>query len=202
MKLVFFLEERSAEEFLRQFVPRVLPLLMPKMADVCETQYIVFQGKSDLDKKLERRLRGWNESDCYFVVLRDRDSADCRVVKKTMTQKCYQANHSDVLVRIACCEMERWFLGDLRAVETAMQMPGIAKRQNNRKFRQPDNLNNAAEELEKLTQDTYQKISGSRSIGKHLCCEPSQNRSRSFQVFVQGLQRLLERMYIKAGNPN
>jgi len=48
-------------------------------------------------------------------------------------------------------------------------------------------LSNAAEELKKLTENSYQKVSGSREIGKHLSIE--NNQSRSFQVFIQGIIR-------------
>jgi len=41
--------------------------------------------------------------------------------------------------------------------------------------------------LEKLTKKKYQKVSGSREIGKHLSIQS--NQSRSFQVFIQGVNK-------------
>ena len=50
-------------------------------------------------------------------------------------------------------------------------------------------ISNAAEQLEKITNGHYQKISGSRAIGPLL--DPDNTRSPSFAAFIQGLRRLL-----------
>jgi len=43
--------------------------------------------------------------------------------------------------------------------------------------------------LEKLTGNAYQKVSGSRAIGPHLDLDA--NTSRSFNVLVAGIRRLI-----------
>ncbi|WP_200344897.1 hypothetical protein [Halochromatium glycolicum] len=53
--LVFFLEEPSAKELLQGILPKVLP-------EPCTTQFVVFEGKQDLEKRLPIRLRAWLES--------------------------------------------------------------------------------------------------------------------------------------------
>ena len=53
--LVFFLEEPSAREMLRGILPKILP------ADI-STQFVVFSGKQDLEKRLPVRLRAWRLS--------------------------------------------------------------------------------------------------------------------------------------------
>ena len=75
MNLAFFLEEPSAREMLKGLLPRILP---PRVA----VQYVVFEGKHDLDKNLVRRLRGWRKPDTTFVVLQDQDAADCKALKR------------------------------------------------------------------------------------------------------------------------
>lgn len=179
--LVFFLEEASAKAMLESFLPGILP-------SGYDVRYIVFEGKSDLDRRLVQRLRGWQKPDCKFVVLRDQDSANCDDVKLILRQKCNEGGHPETLVRIACHELESWYLGDLQAVEKGLGLNSISQHQRRIKFRNPDSLNSPANELEKITKRQYQKISGSREIGKYL--NQIGNTSHSFNVFYQGLCRL------------
>jgi hypothetical protein len=86
--------------------------------------------------------------------------------------------------------MESFFLGDLIAVEQGLGVNKLRERQNSRKFRDPDALANPAVELKKLTCQRYDKLSGSRAIGPHLSIES--NRSRSFNVLVSGIRKLVE----------
>ena len=181
--LVFFIEEPSAKELLLGLLPKLLPEdIVPK--------YIIFEGKSDLDRQLVRKLRGWRTPDTRFVVLRDRDSGDCHEVKRKLSGLCQKANHPETLVRIACPELESWYLGDLRAVEAGLGIQGIAQHKNKSKYRNPDSLGGASAELRKLTRDQYQKISGSRAIAPHM--DPNNNASTSFRVFVKGIRSLTE----------
>ena len=72
--LVFFLEEPSAREMLKGLLPRILP-------DNIRIQYVVFEGKQDLEKRLPIRLRAWQVPNALFVVMRDQDSGDCIGIK-------------------------------------------------------------------------------------------------------------------------
>lgn len=183
-ELVFLLEEASAEAMLQGLLPRLLP-----QPDDIEVRYIVFEGKSDLEKQLVRRLRRYRSPNARFVVLRDQDAGDCHQVKAGLVDKCRQAGRDNALVRIACHELESWYLADLEAVGKALEIPSLPARQNSAKYRAPDNLANAAEELKKLTAHRYQKIGGSRAIGPHL--DLGNGRSRSFAAFISGLRRIL-----------
>lgn len=182
-ELVFFLEEPSAQAMLEGLLPRLLP-------EIKTVRYIVFEGKQDLEKQIQRRLRGYRSPGAKFVVLRDQDSADCRIVKAGLKKKCEDAGRPETLIRIACHELESWYLGDLAAVETALQIRGLGGFQNGAKYRRPDNIANAAEELSKLTKGVYQKILGSRVIGPLLDLENT--RSPSFRVFISGLRTLAQ----------
>jgi hypothetical protein len=179
--LVLFLEEPSAKAMLEGLLPRVLP------ADV-ETRFIVFEGKQDLEKQIERRLTHWQTPHSLFVVLRDQDAGDCREIKQRLTAKCVSAGRDAALVRIACRELESWYLGDLAAVEAAYGQRGLARLALKAKYRQPDLLGSPSAELEKLTRGQYQKVDGSRRLGPMLDLQA--NLSRSFQVFLEGIARL------------
>lgn len=180
--IVFFLEELSAREMLKGLLPRLLP-------EDARIRYLVFRGKQDLEKNLVRRMRGWQLPNSVFVVIRDQDSGNCHAVKQKLAHLCQQAGKKDVLIRVACHELESFYLGDLDAVEKGLGIKGIAARQDHRKYRNPDNLGNPFEEISRLTAGMYQKVAGSRAIGQHL--DPTCNRSRSFTVLVSGIRRLL-----------
>lgn len=181
-ELVFLLEEESAEEMLKGLLPRVLPPgIIPR--------FITFEGKQDLEKQLTKRIRGYRNPRARFIVLRDQDSnPDCRAVKERLVELCTTAGRSDVLVRIACRELESFYLADLAAVERGLGVGGLAHQQDNRKFRNPDYLGSPARELRKLTKGLYQKIGGSRVIAPHLDLDNS--RSSSFRNLVAGIRRV------------
>lgn len=180
-QLVAFLEEPSAGELLKVILPKILP---EGMSFKC----IHFQGKQDLEGNVVKKLRGWRAPDTLFLVMRDRDSEDCIEVKRRLVTLCEKAGRPQTLVRIACGELESFYLGDIAAVATAFNKSIPVRRK--AKFRNPDQLGNAAEELRRLTNGEYQKISGSRIIAPLLKLDGS-NSSRSFNVLVDGIRRLV-----------
>ncbi len=179
--LVFMVEEPSMAEVLKVMLPQMLP-------PAITFQLVPHEGKNDLEKSLPRKLRAWRTPEIQFVVLRDQDSADCFAVKKRLVELCRQAGRADTLVRIVCPHLEAWFIGDLRAVESAFQLKGLARKQRKRKFQDPDALANAEQELRKLV-PAYQKISGARAIAPHISL--AQNLSKSYQNFVLGINKLV-----------
>lgn len=180
-ELVFFLEEPSAAAMLEGLLPKLIP------ADVVP-RYITFEGKQDLERQLVKRLRGYLNPNALFVVMRDQDAhPDCKVTKEKLMKLCRQAGRNAVLVRIACRELESFYLADLRAVEQGLGLSGIAAQQQTRKFRDPDRLPSPKEELRTLTRHRYQPVGGSRAIGP--CLDPENSRSRSFRNLVLGIRR-------------
>ena len=180
MNLVFFLEEPSAREMLKGLIPRVLP-------DGIAFQYLVFEGKQDLEKNIVRRLRGWRAPNSVFIVLRDQDAGDCLVIKQTLAAKCHEAGRPEAIVRIACRELESWYFGDLAAVERGLDIRNLVRYGSRRQYRVPDEIRSPAQELSRITRNAYQKVSGSRDIGPEL--SPDANKSHSFRVFIEGVQR-------------
>lgn len=109
--LVFFLEEESAKRMLEPVVPNLVP-------PGTNVRYIVFQGKQDLEGGLGRKLSNWMMPETAFVVLRDRDSENCVECKRKSQEICRNAGHPETLVRIACGELESFYLGQLDDVAT------------------------------------------------------------------------------------
>jgi hypothetical protein len=180
-ELVFFLEEESAKALLVTLCPRLIPADSP-----IETRFIVFEGKQDLDRQLEQKLRGYLNRQASFIVLRDQDRADCRTVKRALVARCDRAGRPDTVVRIACRELETFYLGDLRAVELGLRIRGLLAKQNKAKFRDPDRLQSPSLELERLSGRQYQKVAGSRAIAPHLNLEMP--GSRSFRHLIQAIR--------------
>lgn len=182
-ELVFLLEEESAKAMLESLLPRMLdPSIVPRM--------IPFEGKSDLEKQMVRRLRGYLNPHARYIVMRDQDAVpDCRVLKQALLAKCDEAGKLGMsLVRIACHELESFYLADLAAVESALGVRGLVRQQGNAKYRAPDYLGSPSHELKALTQKRYQKTSGSREIGKYLDLE--NQRSSSFRNLIFGIRRM------------
>ncbi|MBA3011788.1 MAG: DUF4276 family protein [Desulfobacula sp.] len=181
--IVFFLEEPSAKEMLAGVLPRMLPKNI-------QIRHVVFQGKQDLEKNLKLKLRGWRVPNCSFIIMRDQDSGDCKTIKSKLIKLCEEAGKKEAIVRIACHELESFYLGDLAAVEKGLGLKGIEKRQQNKKFRDPDSIASPSDELLKLTKNIYDKVSGSRAIAPHLGLRS--NGSKSFKVLLSGINSLIE----------
>ncbi|TAL77574.1 MAG: DUF4276 family protein [Burkholderiaceae bacterium] len=183
-ELVFCLEGSSEQAMLEGLLPKLLP------TGGIIFRYIKFEGKQDLEKQLSSKLRGYKNPSARFVVIRDQDShPDCKAVKARLVDLCTQAGKPDTMVRIACTELESFYLADLAAVERGLEITGLTKFQENRKFRSPDHLGSPSKELSTLTKGRYQKVSGSRAISVHLDLENT--RSDSFRNLVAGIRRLV-----------
>lgn len=183
-ELVFFLEEPSAKKLLISLLPRILP-------ESIKCTYHVFEGKQDLDKKVGRLLKNYHDpqKNKKFIILRDKDAADCYEIKRKICQITQLAGKAETLVRIACHELESWYLADLAAVEKAFALKNFQNLQQKAKYRSPDAIANPSQELKKITNNLYQKIAGSHILGQYL--DPENTRSESFKFFISGIQSLL-----------
>lgn len=180
MTLVFLLEEKSMKVFLDTLLPKVLP------PDV-DYFTIPHEGKSDLKKSLPTKLKAWNIPDSKFIVVQDQDSNDCRKLKQELLDLCKEYDR-EVLVRIACHELEAWYWGDLKAVEKAYNKD-LSKVGRKRSYRIPDDIVSPKRELQKLLPE-HQQIEGAKRIAQYIDIE--RNTSVSFHVFVDGVRRMAE----------
>jgi len=178
--VVFLLEEPSAQDFLQGVLPGLLPTGVT-------AHFLVFEGKQDLEKQLLKRLKGWLRPNTRFIIMRDQDSGDCRVIKQRLQALCAAAGRPDAVVRIACRELEAFFVGDWQAIAQAFKKPALASHDGSAKYRDPDRLGSPSHELRRVL-PAYQKREGARKIAPHLV--PERNRSRSFQVLFGSLRGL------------
>lgn len=201
MNLEILVEERSAEQALYVLLPRIVP-------DV-DFEVRVFQGKPDLIKKLPHRLKGYAswiaQADTCLVVFVDRDDDDCRKLKSNMEQIAATAGlvtataapvgrRVDMVNRVAVEELEAWFFGDVPALCAAYpRVSASLGRQ--AKYRDPDAVAGGTwEALERVLQaggyhrGGLAKVAAATEIAQHM--DVDGNRSRSFQVFRDGVRRL------------
>ncbi|MBF0481907.1 MAG: DUF4276 family protein [Desulfovibrionaceae bacterium] len=182
-ELVFLLEEESAQYMLEGLLLKLLP-------SEIVLRFIRFEGKQDMEKQLVRKVRLYRNPQACFIVLRDLDAhPDCIAVKSKLTTLCRDAGRPDALVRLACRELESFYLADLAAVEKGLGLTGLAQNQGKVKFRAPDYLHSPSTELATLTHGCYQKTSGSRAIGQWL--DPENSRSVSFRNLIVGIRRVV-----------
>lgn len=201
MHFEFLLEEETSE--------KVLDNLMPKIITGEHTyRCIRFQGKMDLLKNLATELRGyarWITDDYRIIILLDRDRDDCLMLKNSLnklaadagliTKSSAQTSFYQVLNRIAIEEIEAWFFGDANAMRIAYpKLSGSFETK--ALYRNPDNIKDTWEAMERLLQrggyfkTGLRKSEAASEISQHM--QPLHNRSRSFQVFWEGITSCLQ----------
>ena len=198
MHIEFLVEEPSVEAALENLVPKIVP------PDVTFAIH-AYQGKPDLLGRLPDRLRGyrhWLPENWTIVVLVDADEQDCHLLKGRLEQQVRDAGlltksavlagmPFHVLNRLAVEELEAWFFGDIEAIRAVY--PRVSAHLGRRaRYRDPDAIRGGTwEALEReLERGGYfsgglPKIAVARTISAHM--DPDRNRSRSFQVFREGL---------------
>ena len=182
-RVIFLLEERSMKILLEGLLRR----LFPQIKFVC----IPHEGKKDLEKSIPRKLRAWREPGARFVVVRDNDGGDCHALKDRLAALCNGAGRSDALIRIACQELEAWYLGEPAALAEAFGNERLSQIGSKSRYRDPDSIQHPSWELVKLIPE-FQKISGARRMAS--CLSRGGNSSRSFQVMLEGIEKIQKTM--------
>lgn len=182
--LVILVEGKSEKVLLDTIVPKILP-------EGVSHQCISFEGKSDLMKNVAMKIRAWKKPNSVFLVMRDQDSGDCRAIKNQILEECVKSfrNSRDYLVRIACHELEAFYLGDVEAVKSAGFEISLSKKFK-KGYSNPDAIANAKDELSKITGRNYQEITGTAAIAPFLKLDGS-NNSTSFNMLVSGIAKLV-----------
>jgi hypothetical protein len=203
MHIEFLVEEPSAEAALHNLLPKIV-------GSVATFAIHPYQGKPDLMRKLPIRLKGysyWLPEDWRIVVLVDADDDDCLALKAQLEQIAQDAGlvtksavppgqQFQVVNRLAIEELEAWFFGDVDALKAAY--PRVSPTLDQRaRYRNPDAITGGTwEALERLLQrlnyfrEGLPKITVAREVSRHM--DPARNRSRSFQVFREGLLTIIQ----------
>lgn len=161
----------------------LLPRLFPSLVFQC----VPHEGKQDLAKSVPRKLRAWREPGVRFVVLRDNDGGDCHALKRRLTDLCREGRRPDTLVRIACQELEAWYLGEPDALADAYGNDNLRGIRGRARYRNPDAIVKPSAEVRRLIPQ-FQKTNGARRLAQHLSLQ--RNHSPSFQALIQGIHNL------------
>jgi hypothetical protein len=182
-RIVFLLEERSMQVLLDGLLPRLFPGL--------EFLCVPHEGKHDLEASIPRKLRAWREPGARFFVIRDNDRSDCYTLKSHLLSLCHGNGCADPVVRIACQELEAWYLGDPAALAEAYGDDSLRRLGGKARYRDPDAVSYPSAALEKLVPE-FQKVSGARLLAQRLTREG--NTSRSFRVLMDAVGRVAAEM--------
>ena len=166
---------------MRALLDGLLPRLFPGLPFQC----VPHEGKTDLERSIPRKLRGWREPGVRFAVVRDNDGGDCRALKSNLRVLCQAAHRDDTLIRIVCQELEAWYLGEPDALADAFAREAVRSIGQKARFREPDSVRRPSEAVEQLVPE-FQKVSGARRMAQHLTRE--RNSSTSFRVFMAGVE--------------
>ena len=173
----------------------LLPRLFPALPFLC----VPHDGKTDLEKSIPRKLRAWREPGVRFAVVRDNDGRDCSALKDALRQLCHAGHRDDTLIRIACQELEAWYLGEPDALADAFGREALRTIRRKARFRDPDSVQRPSEAIEQLVPG-FQKVSGARRMARHL--SPQRNTSASFQAFVIGIDTVATALAADETPPN
>lgn len=200
----FLVEEDSMAATLDAFVPSVL-------AGRASYRVITFRGKQKLLQQLPSRFQGYGRrvgrEPLGIVVLIDQDRQDCLALKAQLEKMALSvglftkssptpSGHFHVVNRIVVEELESWFFGDIEAMRVPFPRlsPTLAAQSS---FRNPDTIRGGtAERLHTVLRragyyaDYIPKLEVARLIAPHLV--PERNRSRSFRIFISGVEAALQ----------
>lgn len=198
--LEILVEEPSAQSVLEMLLPKIVPGVEFAIRD--------FAGKERLLTELPLRFRGYAARLAWeklrIVVLIDRDGDDCVQLKNQLERLAVAAaldtlstapDRGTVLNRVVIEELEAWYFGDVPALCSAYpRVPASLDKQ--ARFRDPDSVQGGTWEalgrvLKKhgYHKSGFRKLEAARDIAPHMDVES--NRSRSFQVFRDGIRRLV-----------
>lgn len=178
-------EEPSMEYFLRGLLPRILP---DDYAVDVNCFIRPHEGKSDLKKSIPKKIKAYPRYGypVKVLIIHDQDSNDCVLLKKSLSDLMV-GSQTPTVIRIACRELENWYLGDFDSIESLFPSVKADQLKHKAKYRNPDNLT-GSDEMEKLSKD-FSKTGTARLMGTII--EIPNNNSPSFGQFVSGLSKLI-----------
>jgi hypothetical protein len=180
-------EEPSMKLFLEGFLPRILP----KDYVLDQNCFIrPHEGKSDLKRAIPKKMRAYARwgSPVKVLVLHDQDSNDCMKLKQDLANVINaSAVNIPCMIRIACRELENWYLGDFDALQQVYPEIKASALRNKSKYRNPDQVFGAHEIG--LLSPRFSKTAAARTLGAIINIE--NNNSPSFQQLLNGLSSFL-----------
>ncbi len=160
------------------------------------------RSKQELLKNLESRLKAYSKlrisRDFRIVVIVDEDRQNCMHLKNLLVEAANAAGVQDItLNRIVVEELEAWYFGDVQALKRVYpRLPDSLGEQ--KTYRNPDTISGGTwEALDRLlVKHGYRagllKLEAAAQISSVM--DPWINKSKSFQVFRDGLLRFVGKL--------
>jgi uncharacterized membrane protein YheB (UPF0754 family) len=186
VQLEILTEEPSMENFLREILPKILPFDYELDVNCFIHPH---EGKSSLQKSIPKKVKAYPHypNKVKLLIVHDQVSNNCKKLKKELLKLCSPHESKHVLVRIACKELENWYLGDLQAIQRVYPESKANKLAGKAIYRDPDKVQ-GSRELEKMTKN-FSKSYASREIPKVM--NIMSNTSKSFNHLITGINKIL-----------
>ena len=186
--IVFLVEDYSMRKFLEGILPRL----------GFDEQFVEIKhhrGKEDLISHLDRIIPSLSKRAQQIIVIIDRDKQDCVLLKNKIKEKMAWCS-CEYKIRIACYELEAWFLGDMEAIEKCSPRFKASSFQGKKKYRDVDNIEKPSSVIEKIVPDWKDKYTNkpqfAATIASFISLENQNvakaNRSYSFHIFLETLR--------------
>jgi chromosomal replication initiation ATPase DnaA len=188
--IIFLVEDYSMRKFLEGVLPRL---------DFKNHEFDIkhHQGKGDLISNLDKIIPTLSKRAQQIIVIIDQDKQDCTELKNKIKGKMAWCS-CEYKIRIACYELESWFLGDMEAIAKCSTKFKASFFQGKEKYRDIDSIHKPSSVIEEIVpdwKDTYSsKPKFAEKMAKFISLDARNtkkaNRSHSFQVFLEMLQKL------------
>lgn len=175
--LLILAEEKSMKVLLDGLLPR----LFPQLNYLC----LAFEGKTDLERNIPRKLRAWTWNHTRFMILRDNDGADCAILKQRLIDLLPAERRTRTKVRLVCQELEAWYFGDSDALADVFENEALRNIGSKAKYRRPDEIAQPSKSLAAL-EPRFQKVSGARQMAQSMARD--RNTSPSFAVTIRAIE--------------
>jgi hypothetical protein len=189
MTIHIFTEEVSIKNVFDIILPKVLP------ENVSFSIY-KHQGKRDLEQAIRKAVPSISKiPDARILIVRDQDSGDCKATKQHIVDLMKDNCHCKYFVRIACRELESWFLGDLAAIEKAYKRFKAKKHLYKERLRDVDCIVAPHKYLREIIPEysgkaTLPKIETATRVAPFMNLE--NNKSKSFCHTICAIKKLAE----------
>lgn len=184
--IIFLVEDYSMRKFLEGILPRL---------EFEQHQFEIkhHRGKEDLISNLDKIIPSLSKRAQQIIVIIDQDKQDCVALKNKIKEKmawCF----CEYKIRIACYELEAWFLGDMEAIAKCSPKFKASFFQGKKKYRDIDNIEKPSSVIEEIVPNWKDKYASkpqfAEEIAKFVSLKQA-NRSHSFHVLLKTLRSLL-----------
>ncbi|RKZ58954.1 MAG: hypothetical protein DRR08_15045 [Candidatus Parabeggiatoa sp. nov. 2] len=186
--IIFLVEDYSMIKFLEGILPRL---------GFEEHRFEIkhHRGKEDLISHLNNIIPTLSKRAQQIIVIIDRDKQDCVALKNKIQEKMAWCS-CEYKIRIACYELEAWFLGDMEAIAKCSPRFKASFFQGKKKYRDIDNIPKPSSVIEEIVPDWKKrhlsKPKFAEEIAHFVSLETQNvekaNRSDSFHVLLETLR--------------